>query len=116
MLPSRFVNKLVPGNRVRIKVTREARTAGYVPCPDNTIAIFHRDIEVNGREFAEIKIPSGGLIKLSYDHIVEIVKVNYDLRRAQLFEMIGGTDYNQCTDCDEFFDTAIGHICGAPQP
>jgi hypothetical protein len=92
LLP-RLQSKLLPGNRVRIRVTRESRELGYHPCPDNSIAIFVKHIEIHGREFAEVRLMSMmSKLRISYEHIVEIVNVEYEVRRGELIELLSEYD------------------------
>ena len=91
-MPPRFQGRLLPGNRVRIRVKRESREFGYDPCPDNSVAMFIRDAELNGRKFAEVRLMSSAKLRISYEHIVEIVNVEYEVRRGDLIEILAGSD------------------------
>ena len=87
-MPPHFQGRLIPGNKIRIRVKRESRDRGYNPCPDNSVALFVQHTEVNGREFAEVRLMSKAKLRISYDHIVEIVKIEYEIRRGELIDIL----------------------------
>ena len=79
-------DRLLSGNRVRIRVRRESRQLGYDPVPDNTVAIYNRHVEINGRELAELVLESGAHLRISYSHLVEIIRLDYDFHRELILE------------------------------
>jgi hypothetical protein len=87
-VPPRLKDRLFPGKRVRIRIARDAMRVGYSPCPDNTVGVYVDHYEANEREFAVIRLPSMAKVKIAYEHIAEVVRLDYHIHRAELIDII----------------------------